>query len=171
MCHWCSYHILTSSAIYYWTEARQNGIYLFYIITKQITTHKAFVYFKILQHNAQAGLCPTFAHFGEDAKKPFDLIYDLYKMRQFHWWLCVVKLSQCASLKLTDLISLIRIFYNVQDHKLVWDTVDTFSHSLFLNYALLKREGLVIVKVVWSTWKPTLFLHNIHIKSSFAGER
>ena len=30
--HWCSYHILTSSVIYYWTDARQHGIYLFYII-------------------------------------------------------------------------------------------------------------------------------------------
>ena len=37
MCHWCSYHILTSSVIYYWTDALQHGIYLFYII-KQITT-------------------------------------------------------------------------------------------------------------------------------------
>ena len=32
VCHWCSYNILTSSVIYYWTEARQLGIYLFYII-------------------------------------------------------------------------------------------------------------------------------------------
>ena len=31
---------------------------IFYIITKLITTHKAFVYFKILQHNVKAGLCP-----------------------------------------------------------------------------------------------------------------
>ena len=30
--HWCSYHILTSSVIYYWTGTRQLGIYLFYII-------------------------------------------------------------------------------------------------------------------------------------------
>ena len=28
VCHWCSYHILTSSVIYYWTDARQHGIYL-----------------------------------------------------------------------------------------------------------------------------------------------
>ena len=27
--HWCSYHILTSSVIYYWTDARQHGIYYF----------------------------------------------------------------------------------------------------------------------------------------------
>jgi len=25
VCHWCSYHILTSSGIYYWTDARQHG--------------------------------------------------------------------------------------------------------------------------------------------------
>ena len=53
--------------IYYWTDAGQTGIYLFYMITKQITTHKAFVYFKILQHNAS--LYPVFAHFGEDKKE------------------------------------------------------------------------------------------------------
>ena len=28
VCHWCSYQILTSSVIYYWTDARQLGIYL-----------------------------------------------------------------------------------------------------------------------------------------------
>ena len=38
----CSYHILTSSVTYYWTDARQHGIYLFYIIKKQTTTEKAF---------------------------------------------------------------------------------------------------------------------------------
>ena len=38
MWHWCSYHILTSSVIYYWTDAWQHGIYLFYIIKKQTTT-------------------------------------------------------------------------------------------------------------------------------------
>ena len=26
------------------------------------------IYFKIFQHNAKAGLCPAFAHFGEDEK-------------------------------------------------------------------------------------------------------
>ena len=30
VCHWCFYHILTSSVIYYWTDPRQHGIYLFY---------------------------------------------------------------------------------------------------------------------------------------------
>ena len=67
----------------------------------------------------------------------------------------------CASLKLTDLMTLTSIFYNVQDHKLDWDTVDTFFNGLSLNYA----------PIVWSTWKPILFFHNLHIKSSFLGER
>ena len=45
---------------------------------------------------------------------------------------CIKWFSICASLKLTDLISLISIFCNVQDHKLVWDTVDTFLMVCFL---------------------------------------
>ena len=39
-----SYHILTSSVIYYWTDPRQHGIYLFYIKKKQTTTEKAFLF-------------------------------------------------------------------------------------------------------------------------------
>ena len=37
MCHWCSYHILTYSVIYryYWMDARQHRIYLFYTIKKK----------------------------------------------------------------------------------------------------------------------------------------
>ena len=35
MCHWCSYHSLTSSVIYYWTDARQHGIYLLNGILKE----------------------------------------------------------------------------------------------------------------------------------------
>ena len=31
VCHWCSYHILTSSVIYYWTDTGQPGIYFFHI--------------------------------------------------------------------------------------------------------------------------------------------
>ena len=38
----------------------------------------------------------------------------------------IIYFSICASLKLKDLISLISTCRNVQDHKLDWDTVDTF---------------------------------------------
>ena len=62
-------------------QTRQHGICLFYIITKQITTHEAFV----------CSRKPAFAHLGDDEKQPFDVIYDLYKMKQFHWLLCVAK--------------------------------------------------------------------------------
>ena len=66
------------------SDARQHGIYLFYIIMKSL------FYFKIFQHNAKAGLlprlCPAFAR-----KKVIDMIFDLFKMKQFHWLLCVAK--------------------------------------------------------------------------------
>ena len=66
------------------SDARQHGIYSFYIITKSL------LYFKIFQNNAKAGLlprlCPAFAW-----KKAIDVIYDRFKMKQFHWLLCVAK--------------------------------------------------------------------------------
>ena len=79
VCHWCSYHILASSVIYYWTDAWQHGIYLFYIIMKSL------FYFKLFQHNAKAAFAPTLPTLA------FDVIYYLYKMKQFHWLLCIAK--------------------------------------------------------------------------------
>ena len=43
VCHWCSYHILTSSMIYYWTDARQHGIYLFYTMNTKETRQTCLV--------------------------------------------------------------------------------------------------------------------------------
>ena len=90
------------------TDARQHGIYLFYIIAKSL------FYFKMLQHNAKAGLwprlCPAFAR-----KKPFDhdVIYDLFKMKQFHWLLCVAK--NCDwSRKISPLSNLSRASLSVE---------------------------------------------------------
>ena len=82
------------------SDARQHGIYLFYIITKSL------FYFKIFQHNAKAGLlprlCPAFAR-----KKPVDVIYDRFKMKQFHWLLCVAK-NRDWSRKIAPLSNLTR---------------------------------------------------------------
>ena len=104
VCHWCSYHILTSSVIHYCSGSQQNGIYLFCIIMKQIITPKAFVYFKILKHKVKAGLCPLW----QWQKKPFDIIYYLYKMKQFHWLLYVAK--NCDWLrKITPLSNLTQV--------------------------------------------------------------
>ena len=65
LCHWCSCHILTSSVIYYWTNARQHRIFFFYITTEQNTTDKAAFFssksFNITRKSA-------FAHFGEHGK-------------------------------------------------------------------------------------------------------
>ena len=83
VCHWCSYHILTSSVIYYWI--RRTATWNLFVL---YNNEKPF-YFKIFQHNVKAGLlprlCPAFAR-----KKPFYVIY-LFKMKQFHWLLCVAK--------------------------------------------------------------------------------
>ena len=35
VCYWCFYQILTSSVIYYWTDPRQHGIYLFYTMIRK----------------------------------------------------------------------------------------------------------------------------------------
>ena len=64
------------------SDAWQHGLYLFYMITKSL------FYFKIFQHNAKAGFLPRLC-----TKKSHltCMIYDLYKMKQFHWLLCVAK--------------------------------------------------------------------------------
>ena len=85
VCHWSSYHILTSSVIYYWIR-RMATWNLFVLYNNE----KPFFYFKMFQHNAKAGLLPRLY----TKKKPFELfgmIYDLYKMKQFHWLLCIAK--------------------------------------------------------------------------------
>ena len=53
-CHWCSYHMLTSSVIYYWI--RRTATWNLVVLYNG--------YFKIFQHDAKAGLfprlCPSF---------------------------------------------------------------------------------------------------------------
>ena len=59
----CSYHILTSSVIYYWTDARQLGIYLFYIIKNWNIRKKSFnddvIYKSVLQVRTNLNACIT----------------------------------------------------------------------------------------------------------------
>ena len=53
VCHWCSYHILTSSVIYYWiTSTATWNLFVLY------NNEKPFFYFKIFQHNAKGSLLP-----------------------------------------------------------------------------------------------------------------
>ena len=70
VCHWCSYHILTSSVIYYWI--------------RRTATWNLFVLY-----NNEKPFAPPLQE--KKPKKPFDAIYDPYKMKQFHWLLCVTK--------------------------------------------------------------------------------
>ena len=95
VCHWCSYHILTSSVIYYWIKHTATwNLFVLYNNAKPFFISKCF--------NENPGICAAFAHFGKDEKKPFDIIYDLYKMEQFHWLVCVAKNCGCSR-KITPL--------------------------------------------------------------------
>ena len=53
------------------SDARQHGIYLFYIITKSL------FYLKIFQQNAKAGLLPRLYPAFARQKKPFDVIWSI----------------------------------------------------------------------------------------------
>jgi len=100
--------------IYYWTDARQHGIYLFHIITKQTTADKTFLFQNI---SAKAGLCPLW----RKRKKPFEVIYYyLYKTEQSHWLLWVAKNCDCFR-KITPLPNLTRV--------LLFRGIKTYSES------------------------------------------
>ena len=81
MCQWCSYHILTSSVIYYWI--RRTATWNLFVLCNN---EKPFFISKYFNITRKLAFCPAF-----EQKKPFDVIYDLYKMKQFHWLLCVAK--------------------------------------------------------------------------------
>ena len=102
VCHWCSYHILTSSVIYYWI--RRTATWNLFVLYNNEKHFK--FYFKIFQHKAKAGLlprlCPAFAR-----KKLFDVIYDGLKIQQFHWLLRVAK-NRDWSRKIAPLSNLTR---------------------------------------------------------------
>ena len=98
VCHWCSYDILTSSVIYYWTDAWRLTSSVIYYWIRRTATWNLFVlynnekpfYFKILQHNMKASILPRLCPPLQE-KKPVDVIYDGFKMKQFHWLLCIAK--------------------------------------------------------------------------------
>ena len=84
VCHWCSYHILTSSVIYYWI--RRTATWNLFVLYNNENISK---YFNITQ---KLVFCPAFAPSLHERKPvDHDVIYDLFKMKQFHWLLCVAK--------------------------------------------------------------------------------
>ena len=74
----CSYHILTSSVIYYWI--RWTSAWNLFVLYND---EKPFFNRKIFQHNAKAGLLPRPRPAFARKKKPREL--------WFHWLLCVAK--------------------------------------------------------------------------------
>ena len=96
MCHWCSYHILTSSVICYWI--RRTATWNLFVL---YNNEKPF-YFKIFQHNAKAGLlprlCPAFARkkaIWRDLSIQNEAI-SLVAMRSKEFWLIG---KNCATVK------------------------------------------------------------------------
>ena len=65
---------------------------------------KSLFYFKIFQHNVKAGLLPRLC-----TKKSHLTWSDLYKMKQFHWLLCVAK-NYDWSRKIAPLSNLTRAY-------------------------------------------------------------
>ena len=53
--------------LYYWTEERQHGIEMFYIIKKQTSTNKRLLISKSFNFTRR----PTFSHFNEQEKHYF----------------------------------------------------------------------------------------------------
>ena len=98
--HRCSYHILTSSVIYYWI--RRTATWNLFVLYNNENISKDF---NITQKPA---FCPTFAPPLRE-KKPFEhcVIYDLFKMKQFHWLLWVAKNSDWSR-KIASLSNLSR---------------------------------------------------------------
>ena len=89
--------------IYYWIRRTATwNLFVLHNNEKQL-------YFKIFQHSAKAGLlprlCPAFAR-----KKPVDVIYERFKMKQFHWLLCVAK-NHDWSRKIAPLSNLTRALF------------------------------------------------------------
>ena len=68
MCHWCSYHILTSSLLWSVTEQLQDNMEsnLFHIIKNKLRKKKLFIFLNL-------SICC------------------LYNMKQSHWLLCIAK--------------------------------------------------------------------------------
>ena len=73
LCHFCSYHILTSSVI--WTDARQHGIYLLYIIKKHFGFRLVALYWD----------CSSLSHF---LKETFFYYYYYYYFLLFGFGIC-----------------------------------------------------------------------------------
>ena len=79
VCHWCSYHILTSSVIYYWI--RRTATWNLFIL---YNNEKPFFISKRFNITRKPAFCPAFVPPLHE-KKPFDsfdVIYDFSKQNE-----------------------------------------------------------------------------------------
>ena len=80
---------LKSSVIQF--NEQTHGNMNLYVLYNNETKYYTYMTFLFISKCFNITRKPAFAHFGEDEKKPFDAIYDLYKVNQFHCLLCVAK--------------------------------------------------------------------------------
>ena len=99
VCQWCSYHILTSSVIYYWI--RRTATWNLFVL---YNNEDLFIskYFSITRKPA---FYPAFA--SPLYEKSHLTWSDRFKMKQFHWLLCVAK-NRNWSRKIAPLSNLTR---------------------------------------------------------------
>ena len=156
VCHWCSYHILTSSVIY--SLNRRTATWnLFVLYNKETNYYWQLFNFKIFLNYSKADLCPV----RRTRKKPFGVICCLYKMKQSHWLLCVAK--NCDwSRKITPLSNLTPENENLQRRQ-NW----TAKSTNLKEYTGKIKSVFVIRTALWAekvgccleycrTWKNTL---------------
>ena len=173
----CVTDVLTtfSSVIYYWTDARQHGIYLFYIIIKKrTTTDKAFFNFESFAINRK----PASAHYGALKRKAIwrkllsiqNAAISLVAMRSNELWLVqenhatVKRDSRVASRQWNENLSKSRIeLQNLQILKKILEKSKQFlpSEQSFEPESLdvpVKIAGVEKIRSenlqLWSTWKP-----------------
>ena len=157
VCHWCSYHILTSSVIYYWI--RRTATWNLFVL---YNNEKPFLFQNISNMTRKLAFCPTFAR-----KKAIDVIYDRFKMKQFHWLLCIAK--NCDwSRKIVPLSNLARasllVEWKLTKRKQNWtakstnleETATGKIKSVFVIGAALWAEKLGRCPENYRSWKNTL---------------
>ena len=166
MRHWCSYHILPSSVIYFWKDARQNRIYLFYTIKKKNTTGKVGFLFKNILTSFESRPFPRTPPTLTNTKKA--IWYNLLsiQIKQSYWLLCVANVfclvqENHATVKLDSSVashgmktySESRI--ELQNLQILKKMVEKWSHFV-PSEKPCELKSLDVALKNWGSWKTTL---------------
>ena len=102
---------------------------------------------------------PAFAHFGKHEKKPLDVIFCLYKMKQSHWLLCIARNCNWSK-KITSLSNLTQMASR---------GIKTYSESTSeprnLQIHNIQAETLGCCLKYCRSWKNTLGKHSVAVNT------